>query len=140
MMSGRTGATESGGDGTFTFIFVGEVVSWITSLTFAAENLHSVVKDEQGSGFWRYGGLVAGGLNIVGGCLWLAAGKGYGKEDATLWLAITHFTFGALDISFALWAQSQPERPKQKLTLAPMIMPDIRGRPAVGAGLSLVNW
>ena len=140
VLSGRVEATEGGGDETFGYVFAGEIVSWIISLGFAAENLHSVVKNEQGSAFWRYGGWIVGGINVAGGSILLVGEKSYGWPEVFSFIGVTHLAFGVINIGFAIWASSQPKRTAQKVTLAPIFMPDINGNAAFGIGLRLVDW
>jgi len=54
--------------------------------------------------------------------------------------AVTNYVLGALDLGSTIWAIYQPPREERKVTLSPLIIPDARGRPAVGIGLRLVDW
>jgi hypothetical protein len=109
----------------------------VIMITFAAGNLYYAVKGEKPSGAWETGGYICGVLSILAGFWALPSAS---DDDLSLGFAIGGFALGAATIGFTIWASSQPERPKQKLTVGPIIMSDVRGKPAVGVGLQLVSW
>ena len=117
----------------------------ITSIVFAVGNLRYALDREKPSSGWRTGAYIVGGFNMGVGILGLIyVGSNDSEFGGDYWWLIAACigitAVGAMDIGFAIWSNSQPERPQQELTLSPMIMPDIRGRPAVGVGLRLVDW
>lgn len=117
----------------------------ITSIVFAVGNLKYALDGEKPSSGWRTGAYIVGGFNMGVGILGLIyIGSHENEFGGDFWWLITAgigiTAIGAMDIGFAIWSNSQPERHENRLTLSPMIMPDIRGRPAVGVGLRLVDW
>lgn len=108
-----------------------------TGLLTSFVSAHYGSKEKQPPMGWLIGGYAAGGANVALGIFLIAINEGNTQGVA---LGITQIVFGGLDIGLTVWAHSQPEEKEQKLTLTPMIMPDARGRPALGVGLRLVDW
>ena len=106
-------------------------------LSIIINGIH-ISKDERPSGGSLFMGYLMGSLNILAGIGMLATSKG--EHEIAIGFGTASILLGSGVIGVTIWASTKPERPEQKLTLAPMIMPDVRGQPAVGVGLRLVNW
>ena len=116
----------------------GEFVIIPVGIISGIGNLYYVTQGEQAPTGWEAAGIASGVVNIFVGVFWLASD--FEKDSFPFGIGITNIVLGTLDIGFTIWASLQPEKKEQKLTLAPMIMPDARGRPAFGVGLRLVDW
>jgi len=103
-------------------------------------NLYYVSESEKPSTSWLAAGFASGIVNIFSGTVWMMGALDAEDDSLFLGLAITNFALGAMDLGFTIWAIHQPTKETRKVTLTPLIMPDARGRPAVGVGLRLVNW
>ena len=101
-------------------------------------NLYFIAKGEQASTGWKVLGYISSAANITAGALWLLSPAA--EDELGLGLGITNLALGVSNLVFTVWTSNLPERQERKLTLAPMIMPDTRGRLAVGVGLWLVDW
>jgi hypothetical protein len=88
-------------------------------------------------------GYIFGSLNLAAGAFILGFYLDHYERMDVDWVVIVgigQILIGGSGIGFTIWASSHPEKSEQKLSLAPMIIPDTSGRPAVGIGLSLLNW
>lgn len=119
---------------------IAEVYLVIAVPIYTFTNLYYAVDGERPSQGWISWGYFSGGLCIAGGVAWMFVAEHNDWDGTFVALGAGHLLFGALDIGFTVWASDQPEKPDQKLTLAPIVMPDARGNPAFGIGLRLVDW
>jgi hypothetical protein len=137
LISPSTASADGFGEMTY-FVWIPLSVFEATSVTFAAGNMYYVIEEEKPSVVWRVGGYVCGATNLALGFFFLSQ-KGF-SDDFYLGLAIGQFVMGATNIGLTLWSSEQPEKKEKKITVSPVIIPDVRGQPAVGVGLSLVDW
>jgi hypothetical protein len=125
------------------FIYV-DLSFLLYSLIIAGGNYVYALGDERPSAGWRIQGWIAGTLNASMGIVLIALGKGtddvFLNEDILVGFGVAHIVMGTLNIGFTIWSSSQPKRRRQNISLAPMIMPDMEGNPAVGIGMLLVDW
>lgn len=103
-------------------------------------NLSYALDGERPPRSWITFGLIGGGLCVAGGVAWMFIAENNNWNDTFVAIGAGHFVLGALDIGITIWASSQPEKPDQKLTLTPIVMPDARGNATFGVGLRLVDW
>lgn len=115
----------------------GTYVSVPVGIFAIAGNIVCLVKNEKASTANQVAGYVTGAMMIAIGAGWIYY---FGDDDTDFLLfGVGHMILGAADIGITIWATIQPKK-KQKLSLAPIIMPDTRGHPVVGIGLRLANW
>ena len=96
---------------------------------------HYGSKGEQAPAGWLIGGYAAGGLNVAAGGVLLVA-----TEGEPMWMAMGVFqmVLGALDLGLTAWTHSKPKK-ERRISLRPLMIPDARGKPAVGLGLLVVR-
>lgn len=126
-----------------------EVFIWATIMSvecgIAAVGLLSLIgngihihKEERPSWESQFMGYLFGSLSVLAGVGMLFT---IDEEKAIpIGFGTASIVYGGAVIGVTIWASTMPEKKEQKLTLSPIVMPDARGRPAVGLGLSLVNW
>ena len=88
-------------------------------------------------------GYIFGSLNLAAGAFILGFYLDHHERMDADWVMIVgigQILIGGSNIGFTIWASSHPEKKEQKISIAPMIMPDVRGRPAMGVGLRLADW
>lgn len=88
-------------------------------------------------------GYIFGSLNLAAGAFILGFYLDHYERMDVDWVMIVgigQIIIGASGIGFTIWASSHPEKKEQKISIAPMIMPDVRGQSAMGIGLTLVDW
>lgn len=110
---------------------------------FAMGNFTYVVNPHKASSKpWENAGYVIGALNMAAGAALVglyADEPAYGK--ITLTAGLVNLGIGALDIGLALWGSQEPEHEAGlKVAVRPLILPDLEGNTAVGAGVAVVGW
>jgi hypothetical protein len=108
-------------------------------------NTYYAAQGERPPDSWIAGGLVSGLLNIVVGVATLALHEDSPvlsdrMNNAILGIGIGNIVVGALDIGSSIWAGQMPNKTSKSVQVAPLIMRDVEGNPAVGIGLNLVDW
>lgn len=139
LIAGSAGASPSNDDIEIAgpILGFGTYVSVPVGLFAIAGNIVCLVKNEKASTANQVAGYVTGAMMIATGAGWIYY---FGDDDTDFLLfGVGHMILGAADIGITIWATVQKEK-KSKLSLAPIIISDTRGRPAVGIGMRLVDW
>jgi hypothetical protein len=111
----------------------------------AIANHVEIDADERPHYAWRFGGYTSGGINVVLGIFYvvgsnLAPGTPAKSSESWFWAGISHIVVGGASIGLAAWGGFIPEKKSPGLSVAPIVLQDSQGKPALGIGLQLVDW
>jgi hypothetical protein len=118
-------------------LFIAVIAIEIGAVVCTIGNLAYAIKGKRPGWTWLAGGYITAVLNIAVGLFICSEASSDDPEVMAIGLGFT--AFGALDLGFTIWANTQPRR-SYRVSIAPMVIPDARGNAALGVGLQVVGW